>query len=193
MRDSDERLLTASVQDPALFGALVTRHGPAVHAYFARRVRGDAADDLLAETWLAAFTSRVTYDQRRGRVRGWLFGVARHVLMAHYRQRRASAVHDGTPCSIPNGGDEWEAVDARLDAAAASSDLRAGLAALSPADRELLLLVSWEQLSPTEAAAVQGIPAGTARSRLHRARRVMRDHVDTSAAPGAAPSWRSSR
>ncbi|WP_308072182.1 sigma factor-like helix-turn-helix DNA-binding protein [Streptomyces bambusae] len=41
-------------------------------------------------------------------------------------------------------------------------------------ERELLPLVAWEQLSPTEAAAVVGIPAGTARSRLHRARARLR-------------------
>jgi RNA polymerase sigma factor (sigma-70 family) len=193
VRDSDERVLAASVSDSARFGALVDRHGPALHAYLARRVRVDVADDLLAETWLAAFTSRTRYDRRRGPVRGWLFGVARYTLMAHLRQQRCASAETAAARSGPVLDEEWAAVDARLDAAAASSDLRAGLAALSPADRELLLLVSWEQLSPIEAAAVQGIPAGTARSRLHRARRVMRDHLATEAGPDAARSSRSSQ
>jgi RNA polymerase sigma factor (sigma-70 family) len=192
VRDSDERVLAASVADPACFGARVDRHGPALHAYLARRVRVDVADDLLAETWLAAFTGRAGYDPHRGRVRGWLFGVARYTLLAHLRkQRRAGATTAAG--SDPVFDEEWAAVDARLDAAAASADLRAGLAALSPADRELLLLVSWEQLSPVEAAAVQGIPAGTARSRLHRARRVMRDHLATETGPDAVRTSRSSR
>jgi RNA polymerase sigma-70 factor (ECF subfamily) len=66
--------------------------------------------------------------------------------------------------------DPWQAVDQRLDAAALAPELRRALADLPAEERELLLLVSWEGLTPTEAAAVVGIPAGTARSRLHRAR-----------------------
>lgn len=61
-------------------------------------------------------------------------------------------------------------MDQRLDAAALAPELRRALADLPAEERELLLLVSWEELTPTEAAAVVGIPAGTARSRLHRAR-----------------------
>jgi len=46
--------------------------------------------------------------------------------------------------------------------------------ALPPEEREVLLLVAWEQLTPTQAALVLGIPPGTARSRLHRARAALR-------------------
>jgi RNA polymerase sigma-70 factor (ECF subfamily) len=48
------------------------------------------------------------------------------------------------------------------------------LRALPAAEREVLLLVAWEQLTPAEAAAVLGVPQGTVRSRLHRARAALR-------------------
>ncbi len=54
------------------------------------------------------------------------------------------------------------------------------MAALADEDREVLLLVAWEQLTPAEAAVVLDIPQGTARSRLHRARAQLRGHLATS-------------
>ncbi|GAA1596070.1 hypothetical protein GCM10009804_60770 [Kribbella hippodromi] len=74
------------------------------------------------------------------------------------------------PTTDPTAGTDWSAVDARLDAVAAGNALRDALMALPEVERELLLLVAWEELSPSDAARVLGIPAGTARSRLHRAR-----------------------
>jgi RNA polymerase sigma-70 factor (ECF subfamily) len=50
----------------------------------------------------------------------------------------------------------------------------AAVRTLPPAEREMLLLVAWEQLTPAEAAKVLGVPQGTARSRLHRARATVR-------------------
>ncbi|MFB7740371.1 RNA polymerase sigma factor [Streptomyces sp. NPDC056112] len=55
--------------------------------------------------------------------------------------------------------------------------LRKALADLPAEERELMLLVAWEQLTPTEAAAAVGIPADTARSRLHRARGRLRERL----------------
>jgi RNA polymerase sigma-70 factor (ECF subfamily) len=71
--------------------------------------------------------------------------------------------------------DPWPDIDGRLVASAHLGDLKTALRALPPDDREVLLLVAWEELTPSEAAAVLGIPAGTARSRLHRARAVVRE------------------
>ncbi|MGI5195089.1 RNA polymerase sigma factor [Streptomyces sp. CA-288835] len=166
----DEELLARAARDPAAFEPLVVRHSAALHGYFARRAPG-AADDLLAELWLQAYATRRGFDAGRGPARAWLFGVARNVLSAHWR--RAVAARPGPPGTARHD-DPWEAVDNRLDAAAVAPRLRARLARLPSDERELLLLVAWEQLTPTEAAAVVGIPAGTARSRLHRARNRMR-------------------
>lgn len=179
---ADEDMVARSLRDPSAFGPLVTAHGAGLHGYLARRAPG-AADVLLSEVWLAAFAARHRFDPAKGGVRGWLFGVARNVLLAHLRaaQEAPGTGRPGTP------EDVWDAVDARLDAAAVLPRMRAALAALPEADREMLLLVAWEQLTPAEAGQVVGVPAGTARSRLHRARTRMREHLEH---PPVSPTTR---
>ncbi|MBH5337853.1 sigma-70 family RNA polymerase sigma factor [Streptomyces pactum] len=163
---ADDDLLIRSVTDAEAFEPLVTRHSAALHGYLARRAP-DAADDLLAEVWLRSYAGRAGFDPARGTARTWLFGVARNVLAAHWRQR---AKDPFAALGEERGSDPWHAVDQRLDAAAVAPLMRRTIAQLPEVERELLLLVVWEDLTPAEAAAVVGIPPGTARSRLHRAR-----------------------
>jgi RNA polymerase sigma-70 factor (ECF subfamily) len=178
---SDADLLARSLTDPHAFEELVTSLGPRVHAYLARRDLRHA-DDLLSEVWLAAFENRHRYDAARGEAAAWVFGIARNVLLAHLRRRQRA----GAPGAVAESHvDEWEAVDQRLDAAGHAPTLRRALAELPPEERDVLLLVAWEQLTPSEAAAALGIPAGTARSRLHRARTRIADAWGASTALSA--------
>ncbi len=209
------------VRDVGRFEELVVAHSGALHGYLARRAPA-AADDLLAEVWLRAFAGRAGYDPARGTVRVWLFGVARHVLAAHWRGAdgygpgaRTGTTGTGTAASAPTAGpgagiagtglgmrprpgpgaepyaDPWAAVDQRLDAAAVAPLIRRTLSELPHVERELLLLVTWEQLTPAEAAAVVGVPQGTARSRLHRARARLREVLaDTPAFTGTTGGLR---
>ncbi|TNC47577.1 sigma-70 family RNA polymerase sigma factor [Mumia zhuanghuii] len=172
---SDADLVAHSLSDPRSFEALVGRHGARIHAYLARRVPG-AADDLLGEVWLAAFEGRHRYDPGQGGVIGWLFGIARYVMLAHLRRERRG--HDLVHRLSEDAVDEWHAVDARLDATRVAAGLRDAIAQLTPEERGVLLLVVWEQLTPSEAAQALGIAPGTARSRLHRAR----THIRTACA-----------
>ena len=170
--EPDEHLLRRSVADPAAFEPLVERHTQALYAYLARRLPA-LADDLLAEVWLAAYAGRATFDPDRGPARGWLFSIARNTVNNHLRR----------PAVLPLGYESaedgtWEAVDARLDAQRAAPALRDALRSLPILERELLLMVALDGLSPTEAAAALDIPAGTARSRLHRARARLREQLD---------------
>ncbi|WP_242552332.1 RNA polymerase sigma factor [Streptomyces beijiangensis] len=160
------------------FEPLVERHSTALHGYLARRAP-TAADDLLSEVWLRAFGGRSVFDPARGTPRAWLFGVARHVLAAHWRGAEPAGFPGPEPVADP-----WQAVDRRLDAMAVAPLIREALAELPAVERELLLLVIWEQLTPAEAALVVGVPQGTARSRLHRARARLRGALN--AAPLAA-------
>lgn len=172
--DPDEDLLTRSAREPTAFEPLVARHSAALHGYLVRRAPA-AADDLLSEVWLQAYAHRATFDAARGSARGWLFGVARNVLSRHRQTAARAAGRAEQPDVDATTADPWQAVDQRLDAASVAPELRRGLAELPSSERELLLLVAWEQLTPAEAAAAVGIPAGTARSRLHRARARLRD------------------
>jgi RNA polymerase sigma-70 factor (ECF subfamily) len=170
--DSDELLLARSATDPASFEPLVERHSAALYAYLARRIP-QTAEDVLSEVWLSAYAGRATFDPERGPARGWLFGIARNAVVTQLRR----------PTSLPLGygrRDEqfWDAVDERIDAQRLAPALFAAVKALPDGERELLLLVALDGLTPTEAATALGIPAGTARSQLHRVRGRIREQLD---------------
>jgi RNA polymerase sigma factor (sigma-70 family) len=186
MPDTDASLMRlAASGHAAAFADLLRRHGQAIHAYLTRRGGRAAADDLLSEVWLRAYAARRQYDERWQDARPWLYGIARNVLREHWRRARAGP--GGEPvANLAASDDPWPDVDARLDAAARLAELRRALAQLAADDREVLLLVSWEGLAPAEVAVALGIPAGTARSRLHRARAVMRRLLDADHGRAAA-------
>jgi len=77
--------LARSCHEPEEFADVVRALSPPVHAYLTRRASRDA-DDLLAEVWLRAYAARRTFDPVRGTVRVWSFGIARHVMLAHWRR-----------------------------------------------------------------------------------------------------------
>ncbi len=162
----DSEILASLPGQPEPMGVLYERHAPAVFRYLARRAGPSAAEDLLSEVFIAALDGRnrvVAHDS--GSALPWLYGIAMNVLRRHFRRGTAQWA------AAADAGMDWDAVDARLDAEAKRGQLRAALNVLSPRDRELLLLVAWEGLTPAEAAEVLGIGKVAARSRLHRARR----------------------
>lgn len=165
---------------PDCFVDLCRRHGPAVHAYLSRRAGRQGADDLFGEVWLRAFRARATYDPRYPDPRPWLYGIARNILRAHWqRQHRPECALGGiTP-------DPWDDADVRMDAENQRAQLRRALDLLSPDEREVLLLVAWERLTPAEVAVALGIPQGTARSRLHRARHLLQREIFPSHVPAS--------
>jgi RNA polymerase sigma-70 factor (ECF subfamily) len=168
--ETDGTLIERSVCGrPDAFVEVVQRHEVAVHGFLARRAGHQAADDLLGEVWVRAFAARGGYDPGHADARPWLYGIARNVLRAHWRARR-----DTGPAAAEEAVDPWDDVVDRLDSAAQAPALGAALRALPAAERDVLLLVAWEQLTPAEAAVALGIPQGTVRSRLHRARSALR-------------------
>ena len=171
--ETDGTLIERSVRGrPDAFVEVVRRHEVAVHGFLARRAGRQAADDLLGEVWTRAFAGRAGFDSHRYQnARPWLYGIARNVLRAHWRARPPTPER---PERGEHTADPWDQVIDRLDAAARARTLIGALHALPPEEREVLLLVAWEQLTPAQVAAVLGIPPGTARSRLHRARAALR-------------------
>jgi RNA polymerase sigma factor (sigma-70 family) len=168
---TDAVLIGRSVQArPDAFVEVVRRHEVAIHGFLARRAGRQVADDLLGEVWVRAFAARGSYDSGCENARPWLYGIARNVLRAHWRTGRSPDLVAAADGAV----DPWDEVADRLDAAARARAVAAAVRSLPPAERDVLLLVAWEQLSPVEAAAVLGVPPGTARSRLHRARSKLR-------------------
>jgi len=172
--ESDATIIEASHGDPERFASIFDRYFSEMHRYLARRVGGEAADDLAAEVFLAAFSQRHRYDAARECARPWLYGIATNLVGAHRRQEarylRALARADGQPRWQ---GEEERAAD-RISAAAARPALTAALTALAPGDRDVLLLVALADLGYPEVAQALGIPYGTVCSRLNRARRQLR-------------------
>lgn len=166
--ETDGTLIERSARGrPDAFVEVVRRHEVAVHGFLARRAGGQVAADLLGEVWVRAFAGRDGYDPAYADARPWLFGIARNVLRAHWRSRRDAPTAD-------RAEDPWDEVIDRLDSAGRAPALVAAIQALPPAERDVLLLVAWEQLTPAQAALALGVPPGTARSRLHRARAALR-------------------
>jgi RNA polymerase sigma-70 factor (ECF subfamily) len=170
----DEDLLLASRSDGRQFTAVFERHFGEVHRYLHRRVGVDLADELAAETFVRAFEHRDRYDPHLAPVRVWLFGIATNVLRRHHRSehRRLIAYARGPVDRVQD--DETAAIDTRVAASALGAMLGRSLAAMRSQDRDVLLLVAWADLTYAEVAAALGIPIGTVRSRLARARRQVR-------------------
>lgn len=172
---SDAEVMTALRTRPELMGVLYERHAASVYRFLARRSGPAIAEDLLSEVFVAALgTRKRVVPHTSGSALPWLYGIAGNILRRHLRRARGRWVASG------ESGMDWEAVDARLDAEAQRSQLRVALASLSAGERELLLLVAWEGLTPAEAAESLGIPPATARSRLHRARQRSQHALDRS-------------
>ena len=149
------------------FAELYASHGRDLLGYALRR-SSDAEDaaDVMAETFLIAWR-RLAEVPGGEEARLWLFGTARNVLANQDRgTRRRDRLTErlrGELCrELPSAQPREE-----------SAFLRA-LGELGEGDGELLLLIGWEELSPSEAAEVLGIAPFTARTRLHRARRRLR-------------------
>lgn len=179
MSAPDGEVIASSIDRPMRFAAIVDRHVDPIRRFVARRLGGDRADDVVAEVFRVAFERRTTFDTSAPSALPWLYGIAANLVRREHRShaRRLGALRraDGRRESAV---DPVAEVAARLDAGAEREVLAAGLLSLADDDREVLLLVAWEQLAPTEAAAVLGIPAATARTRLHRARHQIRAHLE---------------
>jgi RNA polymerase sigma-70 factor (ECF subfamily) len=167
---SDAVLIGDSLRRPERFGAVFDRHYEAIHGYAVRRLGPGLADDIASETFLIAFDRRTRYDLGQPDAAPWLYGIASNLLSRHRRtevRRYRALARAGVDATVEGHGD---GVARRVDAHAVRSRLAAALAELDRRDREVLLLVAWADLSLDETARALGIPAGTARSRLHRAR-----------------------
>jgi len=81
----DAAIIKASAADPEWFAVLFDRHAPFIHRYVARRAARRVADDLVAETFLAAFRRRRDYNLHHLDARPWLYGIATNLIGQHRR------------------------------------------------------------------------------------------------------------
>ena len=172
---ADSAAIGASLRDPEQFAVLYDRYSAVLHRYAGRRVGGEDAEDVVAATFLAAFRARPRYDLARLDARPWLFGILTKEIARRRRTEQARFRALAKTCADRPAAGHADQVAVDVSAQAARRALAAALARLAPAERDVLLLIAWGELSYAEIAEALDIPVGTVRSRLNRARRKVRE------------------
>jgi RNA polymerase sigma factor (sigma-70 family) len=136
------------------------------------------ADDLLSETFTVAFERRSAYDDTRESALPWLYGIVTTLLKKHRRVEarlwRSALAADPTSLVIEHHDDA-------LEASLAVKRLADAIRRLPSRDRDALLLYAWGDLDYEGVALALDVPVGTVRSRLNRARRILRAAADRDA------------
>ena len=153
-------------------------HARQLHRYLARRVGTQVADDLVGEAFLVAWEQRARFGPSRAGGKAWLYGIATNLLRRHVR----SEIRRLTAWAREHGRRSWvedvgERTAVAVDAQVLAASLAATVAGLRTEERDVLLLVAWAHLSPTEIAAALEVPVATVRSWLHRARSKVRNQM----------------
>jgi RNA polymerase sigma-70 factor (ECF subfamily) len=174
--------------EPAAFGELFDEHAQAVyhHGY---RLTGDRslAEDVLSATFLQAWRMHRRIDPEGESLRPWLLGIATNTirnLTRKARRERALLARLSPREQVPDFADE---LASRIDDAGTLASVREALRTLRSAEREVIALCVWAGLDYAGVAQALGIPVGTVRSRLSRARRKLA-RLSTSVGRGPEPS-----
>ena len=121
------------------------------------------------------FAKRDRYDLGHPDARPWLYGIATNLAGQHHRdQARQYRIAQAAAAAEPEVPGHAGRVAADVTAQATRTLLAGALAALPAGDRDVLLLIAWEQLTYREVSRALDIPVGTVQSRLHRARTKVR-------------------
>lgn len=165
------------IASPEGFEAVFREYFTPVFRFIARRVGTSLAEDLAAETFVTAYRRCASFDSDSGSLRSWLFGIAANLVRHHWRAEQHLLALDARLVPETDVPDGLDAADKRVVAAMLAPRLAGALSLLTPDQREVLLLHVWAELSHEEIAAALQIAPGTVRSRLSRARAVLREHL----------------
>ena len=174
--ESDAGIMEASLREPARFGALFDRHATVLYRYLVRRLGPDEAEAMVGDIFRIAFERRGAYDLSRPTARPWLYGIATNLVAKHRRgeARRLRAVARLAAQRVP-AIDIADRVSVEVDAGDIWPRVVDAVTALPEPERDALMLHVWEGLSYGDVADALGVPIGTVRSRLHRARQRLRE------------------
>jgi RNA polymerase sigma factor (sigma-70 family) len=165
---TDELLVVrAQLGERAALAELVRAWHLPVWTYVRRMLDAGRADDVTQEVWLAVLRGLPRL-REPARFAPWLFTIARRAVADRLREEygRAGETTDGEPVTD-------DPVEAATDRAA----LVTALSGLPVLEREILVLFYLEDLSLEDCAQICQVPLGTVKSRLNRARRLLRDHL----------------
>ena len=170
--DDRELLAAVSEGDRAAFRTLYDRHAPWLLTRLSRRCADPAAvDEVLQDTFVAVWRGAHRY-RGQGEVAAWMWGIAIRRLIDHLRRRR-------TPLSILGDvgthADTDPSAEERVLLGVEHGDLAGALHQLSPELRAVGQATVLDGLTTREAARLLGIPAGTVKTRMSRARTQLRE------------------
>ena len=161
--------------DPDAFGALFDEHAKAVYNQaFRQTLNWSTAEEVVSLTFLEAWRLRGRIEEGDGSLRPWLLGIALNVTRNVTRAaRRHQAAMSRLPVPPPEP-DFAEDLASQLDDSAELRRVQAALEGLRPGEREVIVLCVWSGLDYAAAAEALGVPVGTVRSRMFRARDKLR-------------------
>src|ERR1051326_7548395 len=188
----DELLLRIRTGDEEAFVALYRRRQAAIYR-FALHMSGSltVAEDITQEVFLVVLREACGFDPERGTLSGYLFGIARKLVLRNVERGRAGvplendlddsvlpelAVHDDPLAELTRR----EGIEA----------LRRAVQALPRRYREVVVLCDLEEVDYADAAIALGCPIGTVRSRLHRARGLLLDKLNQERSPRQTLAWK---
>jgi RNA polymerase sigma-70 factor (ECF subfamily) len=174
---TDDELIAIRCQlgERDAFDALIARWHIPLWTY-ARRVAGspDAADDIVQDVWMRVVRGLPRLKDA-AKIRAWIFGIARRVLMDRFREHYATPIHDEVRPEHLAAAVEIEEGTDTADEVARMQTL---LAELPIIERDVLALFYLQELPMQEISELLSVPVGTVKSRLHRARRRLRDRME---------------
>jgi len=174
---SDEMLLDSITDgDRSAMHVLYARHHVRVYRFILRMVRdATTAEDLTSQVFLDVWRTASQF-QRRSQVSTWLLSIARFKALTALRQRRHEDIDQEEMLEI---ADESETPEASLGRSTTNAILRACVAKLSPAHREIIDLVYYHEKSVEEVGQLIGIPQSTVKTRMFYARKQLADLLKT--------------
>jgi len=171
----DELLMRMRSGDEQAFVALYRRRQAAIYR-FALHMSGSGtvAEDVTQEVFLALIREECGFDPRRGTLSGYLFGIARKLVLRHVERGRPDMAleTDLESSALPELMVDADPLADLIDREGIEA-LRRSVLALPRRYREVVVLCDLEEVDYGEAALVLGCPIGTVRSRLHRARALL--------------------
>ena len=168
---SDEELLHRVAKgDRLAIQALFARHNVRTHRFVLRMVNDSAlAEDIVSETFIEVWRNADRFEGY-SQVSSWILAIARFKTLSALRRRKEGQLDEAVAEAIPDSADDPERIMLQKDRAAI---LRQCLSHLSGAHREIIDLVYYHEKSVEEAAAIVGVPANTAKTRMFHARKRM--------------------
>ncbi|QDM19199.1 sigma-70 family RNA polymerase sigma factor [Tardiphaga sp. vice352] len=175
-RDTSDEMLLEKIAtgDRTAMHTLYARHNVRVYRFVLRMLRDSTAtEDLVSQVFLDVWRSASQFEGR-SQVSTWLLSIARFKALTALRQRKHEDIDQDDVMQI---ADQADTPEASLDRSRTSAILRACVARLSPAHREIVSLVYYHEKSVEEVAQLIGIPAATVKTRMFYARKQLAEFL----------------